>query len=229
MNSLTTPLREPFHALILACWREGFLAQVRLTFAFEAFLTPALSPFPLLVHSLGVQIHYNNPSLVNGVMDRSGVRLYYTEELRAMDAGLLQIGDPLVALGDPTYGLTMLPDGKSMYSFLCPSSCSDQHFKVSCVMNLSDHKFFCGCIFEVARSQVNLCCEYFGAFLIYARLTHPSSSLFHRVVCPVIHQRNGGEPSKDMLVKRGVLNCLSGSNLFLFSILYLPTSAPTAE
>ena len=75
-------------------------------------------------------MHYNNPEFDEGVIDNSGVRVYYTEELRAMHAGLLQLGDPSVALADPSLGYDVLPDGKSLYSFSCPSSCSEQYFEV---------------------------------------------------------------------------------------------------
>ncbi|CAM9519920.1 unnamed protein product [Sphacelaria rigidula] len=79
--------------------------------------------------SIGIQTHYNNAEGDEGVIDNSGVRVYYTEELRDMDAGLLQLGDPSVVLGDPSRGFNVLPDGKSLYSFSCPSSCSEQYFE----------------------------------------------------------------------------------------------------
>lgn len=59
--------------------------------------------------------------------------MYYTEELRDMDAGLLQLGDPAVFLADPSLGFNELPDNKSLYSFSCPSSCIEQYFEVCIV------------------------------------------------------------------------------------------------
>lgn len=47
-----------------------------------------------------------------------------------MNAGLLQLGDPSVVLADPSLGFKVLPDGKSLYSFSCPSSCTEQFFEV---------------------------------------------------------------------------------------------------
>lgn len=54
-----------------------------------------------------------------------------------MDAGLVQLGDPSVLLAKPEYGYNTLPDGKSAYSFTCPSSCSEQYFQVCEVIGYS--------------------------------------------------------------------------------------------
>lgn len=75
--------------------------------------------------SIGVETHYDNPDGDAGVVDSSGTRVYYTEELRAMDAGILQLADPVVALEG-----TQLPDGKSRFSFSCPASCTEDNFEV---------------------------------------------------------------------------------------------------
>lgn len=75
--------------------------------------------------SISVQTHYNNPEEDVGVTDSSGVRVYYTEELREMDMGVIELGDPFVRLvGTP------LPAGKSSFSFSCPGSCTGEHFEV---------------------------------------------------------------------------------------------------
>ncbi|CAM9469275.1 unnamed protein product, partial [Hapterophycus canaliculatus] len=74
--------------------------------------------------SLSLQTHYNNPNGDTGMADSSGVRVYYTEELRLMNMGVMQLGDPSVYLS----GLS-LPDGKSGISFGCPSSCTEEHFE----------------------------------------------------------------------------------------------------
>ena len=39
------------------------------------------------------QVHYDNKDLDAGKIDRSGFRIYYTEVLRAHDAGMLDMGD----------------------------------------------------------------------------------------------------------------------------------------
>lgn len=72
-----------------------------------------------------VQTHYNNPDLDEGLQDNSGVRVYYTEEPRAMDAGILQLGDPFLMLEDME-----IPDGKSKFAFECPQSCLEENFEV---------------------------------------------------------------------------------------------------
>ncbi|CAM9101397.1 unnamed protein product [Ectocarpus fasciculatus] len=76
------------------------------------------------LNSLRVQTHYNNPDGVSGMNDSSGVRVYYTEELRPMHMGLVKLGDPHGALHPQP-----LPDGKSVYTFGCPGTCTDTYFE----------------------------------------------------------------------------------------------------
>ncbi|CAM9467147.1 unnamed protein product, partial [Laminaria digitata] len=65
-----------------------------------------------------LQTHYNNPNEIEGLVDDSGVRVYYTDEPRPIEMGVIQLGDPFVDLeGEP------VPEGKSSFSFQCPSSC----------------------------------------------------------------------------------------------------------
>ena len=40
-----------------------------------------------------VEVHYHNPKRQSGLIDRSGVRLYYTVSKRANEAGLMLLGD----------------------------------------------------------------------------------------------------------------------------------------
>lgn len=76
--------------------------------------------------SVAIETHYNNPDGDAGQVDNSGVRVYYTETLRPMDMGIMQLADPYVGLmGMP------LPSGKSHFSFSCPSSCSEEYFEVT--------------------------------------------------------------------------------------------------
>lgn len=75
--------------------------------------------------SVAVNTHYDNPGEVTGLVDNSGVRVYYTEELRPMDMGMIILGDPNATLrGEPIAG------GKTSVSFGCPSSCTEEHFEV---------------------------------------------------------------------------------------------------
>ena len=48
--------------------------------------------------SFRLEIHYDNPTLVPGVLDSSGVRVYYTSQLREHDLGVLSVGDPALLL-----------------------------------------------------------------------------------------------------------------------------------
>lgn len=53
-----------------------------------------------------VQVHYNNPLGTEGVQDSSGVRVVYTDELRANNAGSLVFADVLgitIPPGEPAY------------------------------------------------------------------------------------------------------------------------------
>ena len=66
-----------------------------------------------------IEIHYDNPSLVNGMKDSSGVRFYYSNTPRTYNAGILEVGDPWLGLYEEK-----INDGMSKYSFTCPGVCS---------------------------------------------------------------------------------------------------------
>ena len=40
-----------------------------------------------------LEIHYDNPEFIEGLVDDSGVRIYYTPQLRQYDAGTIMLGD----------------------------------------------------------------------------------------------------------------------------------------
>jgi hypothetical protein len=69
--------------------------------------------------SFRLEIHYNNPARVQGVLDSSGVRFYYTTQPREFDVGTLSLGDPLFQLD----GVSM-DSGLTSHAFKCPSSCT---------------------------------------------------------------------------------------------------------
>lgn len=69
--------------------------------------------------SFSLEIHYNNPDRVPGVLDSSGVRLYYTTQPREFDVGIMQLGDPAVRLK----GVSM-ESGLTSHAFRCPTSCT---------------------------------------------------------------------------------------------------------
>ncbi|GIY34652.1 DBH-like monooxygenase protein 1 homolog [Caerostris darwini] len=49
-----------------------------------------LEPTPAKYYMM--EIHYDNPAKVEGIIDQSGLRIYYTPKLRKFDAGTLMIG-----------------------------------------------------------------------------------------------------------------------------------------
>jgi len=70
--------------------------------------------------SVFINIHYDNPSHVVGLVDNSGVRIHYTANLRQYDAGVLELGD---------FGVTQprpIPAGTDIieYEYNCPSECT---------------------------------------------------------------------------------------------------------
>jgi hypothetical protein len=54
-----------------------------------------------------------------GILDSSGVRLYYTTQPRAEEVGILSLGDPGVNLDGQSVG-----SGHTLHEFDCPGSCS---------------------------------------------------------------------------------------------------------
>lgn len=67
-------------------------------------------------------MHYDNPNHLNNVVDSSGIRMYYTEQLRQYDAGIVEIGVSEISI----------PPGESAYlvgdnKFGCPASCTNSH------------------------------------------------------------------------------------------------------
>ena len=72
--------------------------------------------------SFSMNTHYDNPSKISNVRDTSGVRIYYSTNLRDNDAGVLQVGD-----GQISYAGTKVEEGISTWSFDCPSTCTQQY------------------------------------------------------------------------------------------------------
>jgi len=69
--------------------------------------------------AIHLEIHYDNPSLIEGRKDSSGLRFYYSNTERIHRAGILQVGDPFLSL----YGQD-IKDGLTQYEFTCPGECS---------------------------------------------------------------------------------------------------------
>ncbi|XP_077500682.1 tyramine beta hydroxylase [Amblyomma americanum] len=71
---------------VIAAWAMG---APPLAYPEEAGLSAGgsdYSPYVML------EVHYNNPSLRPDYVDSSGITIYYTEELRPFDVGILEIG-----------------------------------------------------------------------------------------------------------------------------------------
>eukprot|EP00429_Kryptoperidinium_foliaceum_P006414 CAMPEP_0176006552 /NCGR_PEP_ID=MMETSP0120_2-20121206/2780_1 /TAXON_ID=160619 /ORGANISM="Kryptoperidinium foliaceum, Strain CCMP 1326" /LENGTH=595 /DNA_ID=CAMNT_0017339293 /DNA_START=320 /DNA_END=2107 /DNA_ORIENTATION=- len=66
-----------------------------------------------------IEVHYNNPQRTAGIIDSSGVRIYYTSQPREAEIGILATGDPASFLSGQPVG-----DGPSHHSFECPGECT---------------------------------------------------------------------------------------------------------
>jgi hypothetical protein len=69
--------------------------------------------------AFNIEIHYNNPTLNQGIIDNSGVRIFWTSEPREQQIGIMNVGDPMVSLYMQPVG-----QGITKHEFECPSSCS---------------------------------------------------------------------------------------------------------
>ena len=76
------------------------------------------------IKSLTIHYHINNRDLESGIIDNeSGVKLYFTAAPVKHELGLMQIGDPFVALRGEKIG-----SGYSLHSMECPTKCSENKF-----------------------------------------------------------------------------------------------------
>ncbi|XP_078722329.1 putative DBH-like monooxygenase protein 2 [Lampetra fluviatilis] len=71
---------------VLAAWAVG---GETFDYPVDAGYSLGLDADPKVVM---LEIHYNNPQMVSGVRDSSGLRLYYTPNLRKYDTGILETG-----------------------------------------------------------------------------------------------------------------------------------------
>mmetsp|Transcript_14093 Transcript_14093/g.25125 ORF Transcript_14093/g.25125 Transcript_14093/m.25125 type:complete len:415 (+) Transcript_14093:159-1403(+) len=89
----------------------------------EGWALPNDVGFPLFDdvnnQALHLEIHYNNPYLIEDMKDSSGVRLYYTYAERTHRAGVLAVGDPYLSLYGESIG-----EGLTQYAFTCPGACT---------------------------------------------------------------------------------------------------------
>ena len=72
------------------------------------------------VRSFRLQIHYDNPSLVPGLRDNSGVRVWTSSVAPAHEAGTLQLGDPTLNMAEESSEFyEKIPVGRSFFTFTC--------------------------------------------------------------------------------------------------------------
>lgn len=111
----------------------------------RTFSLPALAGFPLGGKKgfLGfrVEVHYHNPNHVAGIIDRSGVRIWYTRKKRRYDAGIMNLGDPgLILQGRPT---SFWPDDVGLNDSDNSTVTSSIRTNKSAAAMALQHSFYC--------------------------------------------------------------------------------------
>ena len=71
------------------------------------------------LQSFRMQIHYNNPELIENITDGTVLRIYYSKTPRKQELGIMAMGDVLSVLEGVD-----IPAGFSQYEFTCTSDCS---------------------------------------------------------------------------------------------------------
>jgi Copper type II ascorbate-dependent monooxygenase, N-terminal domain/DOMON domain/Copper type II ascorbate-dependent monooxygenase, C-terminal domain len=94
-------------------YNVSFWSSGRKQSLFDQLLDSLSSPVVLVIAFL------QNPTLASGVVDSSGVRMYWTAEAREEQVGILSVGDPGIGLFGELVGT-----GVVKHEFDCPSSCS---------------------------------------------------------------------------------------------------------
>ncbi|XP_041370326.1 peptidyl-glycine alpha-amidating monooxygenase-like [Gigantopelta aegis] len=77
--------------------------------------------------TVALQIHWNNPSLLSGLQDSSGLRLYYTPHLRQNDAGILVVGVDYLQIDPMSASTATSPTDE--YTATCHSRCTEAMFQ----------------------------------------------------------------------------------------------------
>jgi DOMON domain len=73
--------------------------------------------------SFRINMHYNNPELIEGSFDNGGLRVYYTFAKRKHELGVAAFGDIFTHMRG-----TPIPNGLSQFSFDCSPECSKLAF-----------------------------------------------------------------------------------------------------
>ncbi|XP_066941219.1 MOXD1 homolog 1-like [Macrobrachium rosenbergii] len=110
------PVSWKYCTSILVAWAVGG----------EGTFTPKHAGFPLGEEHGGatyfmMELHYENPNLRKGIVDNSGLRIYYTENLRPYDAGILMLGHTVSPM-------QLIPPGQHWLSIgHCSSNCTSNN------------------------------------------------------------------------------------------------------
>jgi len=113
-----SPIGNPFsgcHSLLYA-WAMGV----------ETMILPEEAGFrmgygPDAFKYFVIELHYDNPSGIPGLVDNSGLRLHYTNRLRKHDASTITFGDPYISF-------LPIPGGQDLVvrESSCPSQCTNK-------------------------------------------------------------------------------------------------------
>ena len=79
---------------------------------------PSDTGMPFKYAAYSVEVHYDNPLMTSGLVDSSGMRIFYSYEQPTNLFGLLSVGDPLVQ----TKGT--IPVRLSSWPYHCPGACT---------------------------------------------------------------------------------------------------------
>jgi len=72
-----------------------------------------------------LQVHYDNPNALSNVWDNSGIKMFYTNELREYNAGILEIGVNYLEIPPQQEAFQV---GENKYG--CPEECFSNHIPV---------------------------------------------------------------------------------------------------
>lgn len=139
-----------FSGILFAAWAVGGTVSSCTTFVTKMFTQPSFCQdfvFPSgVAYPLGgkgqqfivLELHYDNPRMVQGVIDNSGLEFFYVNEEPENRAGLLTLGQ------SSTSSLIIPPKADNfIVNALCPGKCTQEVFHNSLLKNISSHCYSC--------------------------------------------------------------------------------------
>ena len=91
-----------------------------------------------------LELHYDNQAFQADIVDSSGFRIYYTDELREHDAGIMNVGDPLVNAGRVADARGPGFAGSVHHTNQCPSKCTEKMQSAITVFGSNLHAHYKG-------------------------------------------------------------------------------------